>query len=214
MTDWDPIQAFLIELARRMPGETSRTSRVLEEVEDHLIEKTDELRRQGLDFEAARAAAVERFGTPGEVLHRFEIEAPLESEVRAMLRFALTLTAGVTTAFAALIFVFSWVDDAPLAVTFAKVALSIVIAAYNVVLLSRLWMRQPARPWLAWLVFGGGLLMIAIGAAGFVWTAHLGEVTGDWESYGFVCGALLVFQGALAAVQSRARETGARKLAT
>ena len=129
-----------------------------------------------------------------------------------MLRYALTLIATLTSAFAAVIFVFSWFDDAAPTGLAAKVFLAALIIGYNVVLLHHLWMRA-TRASLPWVVFGGGLLLLAIGSAGIAWTAHLGQISGDWESSGFVAGLLLIIEGALAAVQVTLGDANLRKLA-
>lgn len=213
MTDWDPIQAYLIEFARRLPDHGRRANRALQEVEDHLREEESELCRQGLEPADATVAAIERFGSSSEILRQFELQAPLESEVPTMVRSTLTPIAALTTVFAAMFFIFAWIDDAPPAETIAKVLLAVVVIAYNAILLLHLWMHRPARAWMPWLVFGGGIVLIAIGSAGFVWTAHLGLTTGDWESYGFVVAALLVLEGALATVFVNVGESKAHQRA-
>jgi len=129
-----------------------------------------------------------------------------------MMRYVLILLAMLTSAFAALIFAYSWFDDAPPASLAAKIFLAAMIIAYNSLLLVRLWSHAARPAWLPWSIFCGGLLWIAVGSGGFVWTAHLGQITGDWEAYGFVVAMLLVFEGALATVQVLTDEANTSKL--
>ena len=201
MTDWDPIQAYVMELARRLPRQGHRTDRVLAEIEDHLRETVDELSQQGMDPADAAAHAVERFGTPPEILRRFELEAPFENEVLKMNRMILTPTIVLTTVCAGLFFFFAWFDDAPAPVLAVKVLLSAAVIGYNLIVLHELWAAKQVGPWEHWLAFGGALTSIAVGSAAFVWTAHLGLVSGDWEGYGFAAGGLLILQGVLATMQ-------------
>ena len=212
MSEIDPIDAYVNEFFRHLPGRSRRARRALREIEDHLRERTEALCRNGMESLVAAEAAIERFGAPSEVMRQFELQAPLESEV--MMRYVLTLLATLTSAFAALMFVFSWLDDASAAGLIAKIGLSCMIIGYNAILLLRLWTQKSRTAWAHWFIFGGAMLMIAVGSAGFVWTAHLGRITGDWESYGFVVATLLVFEGVLAAVQAMAHESNVAKLTT
>ena len=59
----ESIQAFLNDIARRMPARSLRARRLLEEFEDHLREKASQLQRQGMNEEEAAAAAIAQFGS-------------------------------------------------------------------------------------------------------------------------------------------------------
>ncbi|MCI0332855.1 MAG: permease prefix domain 1-containing protein [Planctomycetes bacterium] len=212
MTDDDPIQTYLMEFARRLPSHTRRAERAVVEIEDHLRERAEELCRKGMDARAAAKVAIEQFGDISRILRQFELQAPLNCEEQPMLRNFMTAVAALTTLFAGMIFVFSWLDDAGPTSLAAKLFGAVVIIAYNIVLLARLWTRD-SRLWMRWVVSCGGLLLIAIGSAGFVWTAHLGLATGDWESYGFVAAALLVIEGVFAALYGMVDHFGVPRVA-
>lgn len=199
MTECDPVNVYLDEFAARLSRRGVAGRRVLEEVDNHLRELADRLCSEGMEPAAAARAAVERFGSPAEVIRQFDLQAPIESEVWAMMRLLLTPVVGLTTLYAGLMFAFSWFDDAPPTVLAVKVTLSAAVIAFGLVLLRGLWTTEPVRDWQRWCIFAGGLALVAAGSAGFVWTAHLGQVTGDWEYYGFVGNGLLVLQGVLAA---------------
>ena len=97
----DPIQAFLNEVAGKLPARSLRARRLVEEFEDHLRERASQLRRQGMSEEEAAVAAIAQFGSPDEVLQRLELESPIESEVDAMFRYVLMSAAALTFVFGA-----------------------------------------------------------------------------------------------------------------
>jgi hypothetical protein len=200
MSENDPIDMYLNEFARQSAGRNRRARRALLEIEDHLRERAAALCRQGMEPAKAAAAAIAQFGAASEILRQFELHAPMESEVPIMSRHLLTVVAAITSAFAVLLFTFAWFDDAAASTLAAKVALAVITIAYNGLLISHLWLSDSRSVWRGWLVFCGGLALIAAGSAGVVWTAHLGQVTGDWESYGFLAAGTLVLEGLLAAV--------------
>jgi hypothetical protein len=82
----ESIQSYLDELAGQLPDNCRKSRRVLHEAEDHLVEATGQLCADGFEPVDAAAAAIRRFGTPGEVIHQFEIEAPIEIGSPIMLR--------------------------------------------------------------------------------------------------------------------------------
>jgi hypothetical protein len=208
----DRIDDYLQEVAGLFPQNSLRARRALKEIENHLRERADQLQCQGIDAETAATTAVERFGKAIDVFHQFEVQAPFESEVDTMIRNVLTGITGLTTAFAALFFVFSFYDDAAVLTTIAKLLLSTAILGFNLVSLYWLWRQRGERPWLRWAVFAGALFLVILGSAGFAWTAHLGLLTGDWESYGFLMSALLVFQGCFTVTTNKLNDCAAPKV--
>jgi hypothetical protein len=73
----DRIEIYLDELADRLSGRGRDLRRALAEAEDHLLEGVAAARAEGLSPEAAQARAIERFGSPEEVAHRFAAERGL-----------------------------------------------------------------------------------------------------------------------------------------
>ena len=201
MNDDDPIRAYLDEFARRLSGCGLAGRRVLEEIECHLREVADVLHRRGLEPTAAARTAIERFGSADEVFRQFEHQAPLESEVTVMIRSLLKPLAWVTIALAALFFVMSWFDDAPLTALIVKSTVAACVIGCGLIVLFQTRTAEPRSEWQRATVLAGAVLALVIGSAGVVWTAHLGILTGDWEYYGFgVCG-LLMLLGVLSAAQ-------------
>jgi hypothetical protein len=196
--DCDPIRSYLFEFAQRLPYRGARGNRVLTEMEDHLREVASELERHGIQSAAAAQESVDRFGTQADLLREFAHQAPFENEVLKMARIILTPVLALTTLFAGLIFLFAWFDDASTAALAMKVFLSVVVIGYNLILLHHLWAAKTTAAWEHWLVVGAALTSILMGAAMFVWSVHLGLVTGDWDGYIFVGATLLVLQGVLA----------------
>jgi hypothetical protein len=189
-----PIDLFMAEFARSIRGNGPRAKRLLDEIEDHLRERAAQLSEKGLEPDDAELAAVNRFGSISCILRQFEREVPLESEVSPMLRYCITPVAILTAAYATLHLVFLWIDDAPWGWTLVKLVVATSVLAYNVALLYEL--QQKAMGFIErWFVFSGALVLVAIGAASTVWTIHLGQISGDWESYGFLGGGLMVLQG-------------------
>jgi HAAS len=205
MTDADPIREYLDEFARQFSCRGRRARRVLCEIEEHLRDAAQELREQGIEPAAAAAKACERFGSPEEIWRQFDRSSLVDDEVMTMLRMTMTAVVVLTTIMAGLFFVFSWLGDAPPAVQAVKMLISAAIVGYNLLLLHQLWLARVQQALEDWCVFAGALLLVATGSAGIVWTAHLGQVTGDWEFYGFVIGGLLMAEGALATLQLLAR---------
>lgn len=197
----DPFQAFLKEVARKMPARSLRARRLLEEFEDHLRERAIQLQLQGLNEEDAVVAAIAQFGSPDEVLRRFELESPIESEVDAMFRYLLMSVACLTFVFGAVFLAFSAFDDARYAMFISKIVASVVIMACSFVLFYQGWTTKPLANWQRGLALASALLSIVIGSMGGVFTAHLGLVTNDWEMYGFFGAGLLLLQGTMAAMQ-------------
>jgi hypothetical protein len=194
----DPIQVFLNEVAGKMPARSMRARRLLEEFEDHLWERASRLQRQGMNEEEAFAAAIAQFGSSDEVLRRFELESPIESEVDAMLRYLQMSVAALTFLFGAVFLAFSGFDDDRHAMFITKIVASIMIMACSFVLFHQGWTTKPLATWQRGLALASSIVSIALGSAGGVFTAHLGLVTGDWESYAFFGAALLLLQGTLA----------------
>jgi hypothetical protein len=194
----ETIQEFLNEVAGKMPARSLRARRLLEEFEDHLWEKASQLQRQGMNEEEAVAAAIAQFGSPDEVLQRFELESPIESEVDAMIRYLQMSVAALTFLFGAVFLAFSGFDDDRHAMFITKIVASIMIMACSFVLFHQGWTTKPLATWQRGLALASSIVSIALGSAGGVFTAHLGLVTGDWEAYAFFGAALLLLQGTLA----------------
>jgi hypothetical protein len=200
MTELDPIQAYLIELTRLLPRRNWRTKRALEEIETHLYESAERLTREGMQPAAAAVDAVGRFGTPREVIERFELEAPFESEVEAMLRYCLMPTAVLSFLFGAVLMVTAWFDETRHDLFVFKLVIAATMMVCSVVLFHQGWATRPPRNWQRGLALAAALASIMIGSAGSVFTAHLRFVTHDWQMYGFVAAGLLILQGVLAVI--------------
>jgi hypothetical protein len=63
----DRIDAYLDDLADRLPGTGRETRRALAEAESHLRDASDHLRARGMTAEDAEQRAIADFGTPGQV---------------------------------------------------------------------------------------------------------------------------------------------------
>jgi hypothetical protein len=194
----DPIQAFLKVVARKMPFRSLRARRLLQEFEDHLRERADQLRLDGMNEEEAAVAAIAQFGSPDEVLQRFEMESPIESEVDAMIRYLLMSVACLTFLFSAVFLAVSGFDDTRHAMFVTKLVASVVIMACSFALFHQGWATKPLANWQRGLALASALISIVLGSAGAVFTAHLGLVTSDWRMFGFFGAALLLLQGTLA----------------
>jgi hypothetical protein len=209
----DPIQIFLNEVARKMPARSLRAQRLLEEFEDHLRERASQFQSQGLNEEEAGVAALVQFGSPDEVLQRFELESPLESEVDAMIRYLQMSVAGLTFLFSAVLLAFSGFDDARHAMFITKIVASVVIMACSFALFHQGWTTKPLANWQRGLALASSIVSIALASAGGVFTAHLGLVTRDWQAYGFFGAALLLLQGTLAVLPLIVADTNRPNLA-
>ena len=200
MSGDDMVEEYLQEFARQLRIQGRQSRRILAEIKDHLREAIDELIRDGIEPEAAAAMAIERFGSPSEVVERFELEAPLESEVEIMIRYLLMPVAVLTFLFGALFMVGSLHDDAHGSMFVTKLVASAIMMGCSAILFYQGWTTRPLANWERALALAAALLSIMIGSMGGVFTAHLGLVTNDWEMYGFAGAGLLVLQGVLAVV--------------
>ena len=117
-----------------------------------------------------------------------------------MIRCSLTGLVAITSLYAALLLVFSLVNELAAAFTYVKAALAAIVFGVGAMILHWQWTARPLGEFERFAIFCGGLALIEIGAANVVWTAHLGLVSGDWEHYGFVGGVLISALGALAAI--------------
>ena len=115
-----------------------------------------------------------------------------------MIRYLQMSVAALTFLFGAVFLAFSGFDDARHAMFVTKIVASIMIMACSFVLFHQGWTTKPLANWQRGLALASSIVSIALGSAGGVFTAHLGLVTGDWESYAFFGAALLLLQGTLA----------------
>ncbi len=194
------IDEYLQEFARTLRHRSRLARRIVDEVDDHLHEAIQELTDSGFDPETAARMAIERFGSPAEVIERFNLEAPLESEVDVMIRYLLMPVAVLAFLFGAMFMVGSLHDDAPAPMLLTKLVASAIMMGCSAILFYQAWTTRPLRKWERGMALAAALLSIIIGSMGGVFTAHLGLVTHDWEMYGFAGAGLLVLQGVLAAV--------------
>ena len=193
-----PIRNYLDELAASLSSRNYPIDRILPEIEDHLCQRADQLRAEGWDPDKAEREAIERFGAISRVVSQFQKQPPLPCEEVIMMRRSLTVLMVLTTAYAALYVVFSVFNEPTAIFTYVKVALAAIVIAYGMLILRWQWHSSPLGDNERFAVFIGGLSLIEIGTANMVWTAHLGLVSGDWEYYGFIGGALISMFGAVA----------------
>ena len=213
MTERDPINDYLQELARQLPARSRRADRVLHEINDHLRTIADDLISQGMDRAAAAAKAIERLGSPTAVRQRFDLESPIESEVDAMIRYLLMAAACLTFAFGAVFLLFSAFDDARYAMFITKIVASAIIMASSSILFFQGWTTKRRPIWQSSLALASALMSISLASAGAVFTAHLGLVTGDWEMYAFFGAGLLMLQGVLGTLHLLATQSPNHQLA-
>ncbi len=193
------IDDYMAKLAREMPR-GNRSERILLEIECHLRDRTEKLCSNGQSQREAEAAAIAQFGTQEQILQEFSVQAPIESEEFIMLRSTLTVLVALTGVYAALHAVFAFPNEGSALWAGAKILAATYVIGYGILVLFWLRDRRQMSETLRVILFIGGLGLIELGTANVVWTAHLGLVTGDWEYYGFVGGALISMLGALPAI--------------
>ena len=116
-----------------------------------------------------------------------------------MTRFMLTPVVLLTALYALLHVGFALADSAaPTGGVLVKLSVASVLLAHGAATLRLLWHAPLPGPLQLFSVWAGGLALIALGSANAVWAAHLGLVTGDWEYYSLVGGAVILTQGVLA----------------
>ncbi len=116
-----------------------------------------------------------------------------------MIRLSMTVLVALISAYVGLHVIFSLVNEPTAILTYVKIAYAVIVVGSGMLILHWQWTSRRIGVTERWAIFIGGLGMIEIGTANMVWTAHLGLVTGDWEFYGFVGGALISLLGAVAA---------------
>jgi len=117
-----------------------------------------------------------------------------------MIRLSMTVLVSLISAYAGLHVIFSLVNEPTAILTYFKVAYAVVVVGCGMLILHWQWTSRRIGDIERCAIFIGGLGLIEIGTANMVWTAHLGLVSGDWEYYGFVGGALISLLGAIAAI--------------
>lgn len=117
-----------------------------------------------------------------------------------MVRYSLTALVVLTSFYALLLGGFSLLGEPAEIFAYFKLLLAAIVIGSGLLVLRWQWMPSAIDENQRWWVFVGGLSLIEIGTANIVWSAHLGLVTGDWEFYGFVGGALISLLGGLVAI--------------
>lgn len=115
-----------------------------------------------------------------------------------MIRRSLTGLVVLTSAYAALHVIFSLLNEPTAVFTYVKIAFAAIVVGTGMLILHWQWRARRLGDLERFAIFVGGLSLIEIGTANMVWTAHLGLVSGDWEFYGFVGGAMISFLGGVA----------------
>ncbi len=204
------ISAFLEQLERELwswPATTRR--RILDEVREHLLESAESLVQAGLAEERAIDLTLQRFGSVQELIETFEQLEPEASKATSpiglagdppfredeMLRKTLLLSASLTAVAAALVAVHSALfDDGSGTLNALKVS-----ACLLVILVGALTWRHAVGRGRGGesVLLAGGILLVAAGSSGAVWTCHLASLTGDWEFWALAVNLLVAAQGAL-----------------
>lgn len=199
MKDSDPIRQYLTDLAASLALSSYPAERILHEVEDHLRQRTGDLQSQGWQPQEAALEAIARFGTPHRVASQFQQQPPLPNAEEIMIRLSMTVLVALISLYAGAHVVFSLVNDPAAMLSYIKIVYAAIVVAYGVLILRWQWASPIMGDAMRCAIFVGGLALIEIGAANMVWATHLGIVSGDWEFYGFVGGALVSLLGAVAA---------------
>ena len=203
------IADLLADLASELPADLPGRARILSEVEDHLIQSTAHLVRDGSTPEAAEDEAVARFGEPHELAMLFQSfaagggvlasrDVPLAGWQPAASFVAIAAGALAAVGLVALA-TWSLFDPdlttgrAPRAL--ALLATAMLAAAVSGMLVMRRRLDAGGRLRISAL---GSLALVPIGVAGVLATLQLGQATGDYEWYGASIGLALIAQGVLA----------------
>ena len=199
MSVFDPIAEYLEELSICLQSQGQSSGRILREVEDHLIERVADLRDTGWSLQDAQQEAIDRFGSIPRVVKQFQQSPPLPSEEEVMIRSSLTALAAVTSAYAAMHIFFSWFNEPNTIISYVKIICALVVITSGAVIIHWQWTSKPIGLIEKCAILIGGLELVEIGTANIVWDIHLGLVSGNWEYYGFIGGALIGLLGAVAA---------------
>lgn len=200
MNKLDPVRQYVNDLASRLSSSNKPTERIVCEVEEHLRQRIDQLQTAGWYKPQAEREAIARFGTTCRIADQFQQQPPLPGEEFIMIRRSLSILVLLTSAYAALLGIFSLLNEPTAIFSYVKVAFASIVVGCGALILHWQWNAHQLGKIGRWTVFVGGLSLIEIGTANIVWTVHLGLVTGDWEYYGFVGGALISLLGGLAAI--------------
>ena len=200
MSDADPIQVYLSELAKNLAAKPDVRGRIIDEVEDHLRQRADELRAGGWATNDAQREAIARFGPADRLVSSFERQSPIPSEEVIMVRRTLAALVVLVSVYATMYVIFSLVNGPTEIFTWIKTALGTIVIGSGMAVLYWLWAPRELGESARSAVFVASLSLIEIGTANIVWTAHLGLVTGDWEYYGFIGGAMISLLGGGAAL--------------
>jgi len=190
------LSAFLDRVRAELEARGRAPERLLAELEDHLLERVSRLRARGFEASRAEREAVLDLGPPELIARRYDEEVPRALSLEVFMSPIAMALAALTSLGALLVAVHSLFLDpegGPLWMA-VKVGQSLaVIAAGALIVRHRV---APGRTTAALLLAGAVWLQVS-GGAGFAWTLHLAEVTGDLEAWGLVLTLALAAQGAL-----------------
>jgi hypothetical protein len=214
------IAALLAELGRELSPDLPGRARILAEVEDHLVQSSERLTRDGLTRSAAEAEAVARFGNPSDLAAVFAnvaaagggldmSEPPLTGWQRLASLAALAAGAVAAVGLATLA-LWALLDpdltEGRLPRALALLAAAILAVVVGGMLIMRRRLDVGGRLQISAL---GSLALVPIGAAGVLATLQIGQATSDYEWYGAAIGLALIAQGGLAAWLLQARRRAA-----
>jgi hypothetical protein len=209
-----PIEGYLDRLDHELRARRAPRRRLLAEAEDHLRSAAEELVAGRRSFADAEQEAIERFGTPPEVAHRFA-HAKASSTARAAVGWAAAAFLAYCTA--ALVFLAAapdWLRDFPhgapstLALQVAAVALALTAIRFR---RRRVFDEERLR-----LIANGALtaaLAVAAGAGAELFIALTRPAAAPWADApapigAFALAAVLCTPAVLAAAVSHTRASG------
>ena len=123
----------------------------------------------------------------------------MDNVIQNLINHLMLFAAAFTTVMAILVGVTTLtmpgVAEGSVAIIVSRLVICLFIIAVGVVTWKQY--RSGDNATTQWLLLFAAMALMTIGAFGFAWTIHLGEVTGDFEYWAMMINLALVGQGAL-----------------
>lgn len=189
------IDEYLARLRTQLPSR--HRERILTEIRDHLESKADAFRAGGVPDDEAAERALALFGNTDQVVEAFAREQAntrgslsLEDLMETLWK-VTSISLATATALAAVAVAGHTMVDGEGATWWIGVKL---VAATIIAACGWLTWRRASAPILEMPLLAAALLTLILGAAGSVWTIHLGLATGDFEFWALGINLLLIGQ--------------------
>ena len=196
----DRVAGYINDLGRALRARGAYTRDLVDEVRDHLLDSIEAGKRRGLSSEAAEDDALAKIGTPDAVAQHAAANVP-----RFRRGVLMTICVGTTCAVAYLSLSLLMLRPPRASRAWPAEAVFVLV----VTALTFAWTKAGGlSSWIRPVLLLGTLTLGALGGASIYAAVTYAAMTGDFEGYGVVLGALFTIQAVLTLLQLKPRARG------